>query len=75
MNDMAARSLQNALKEKLVFDDEKKEMIYALGVVLEKMGKKEEVHGPIQTDLRGGFRFKDVAKKVETTYSGGHDPN
>jgi len=44
MNDLAARTLQNAIKEKPVFDNEKKELIYQLGCVLEKMGKTEEAN-------------------------------
>ena len=42
MNDLAARTLQNAIKEKPNFDDEKKELVYSLGCVLEKMNKAEE---------------------------------
>ena len=42
MFDLAARTLQNAIKEKPVFDDEKKDLIYNLGCVFETMGKKEE---------------------------------
>ncbi|HZM03050.1 MAG TPA: tetratricopeptide repeat protein [Candidatus Saccharimonadales bacterium] len=71
MNDMAARSLQNALKEKLVFDEEKKEIIYALGMVLEKMGKKEEAMDQFKQIYEVDSTFKDVAKKVEDHYSGG----
>jgi len=39
LNDLAARTFQNAIREKPVFDDEKKELLYELGSVLEKMGK------------------------------------
>ena len=42
MYDLAVRAFQNAIKEKPVFDDEKKDLIYNLGSVLELMGKKEE---------------------------------
>jgi tetratricopeptide (TPR) repeat protein len=42
INPLAARTLETALKEKPVFDDEKKELIYALGCVYEKMGKNKE---------------------------------
>jgi tetratricopeptide (TPR) repeat protein len=72
MNDMAVRSLQNALKEKLAFDDEKKEMIYALGVVLEKMGKKEESMDQFKQIYEVDSGYKDVAKRVEDYYSGGN---
>ena len=42
MNDMAARKLQDALKEKLTFDEEKKGSHLRAGSVLEKMGKADE---------------------------------
>jgi tetratricopeptide (TPR) repeat protein len=70
MNDMAARSLQNAIKEKSGFDDEKKEMIYALASVLEKMGKKEEAMDQYKQIYEVDSGYKDVAKKVEDFYSG-----
>jgi tetratricopeptide (TPR) repeat protein len=70
MNDMAARSLQNAIREKPVFDDEKKEMIYALAVVLNKMGKKEESMDQYKQIYEVDAGYKDVAKKVEDYYAG-----
>src|SRR6185436_6673248 len=42
MNDLAVRTMEGALKEKLVWDEEKKELAYNLGMVFEKMGKREE---------------------------------
>ena len=72
MNDMAARSLQNAIKEKPVFDDEKKEMIYSLGGVLDKMGKKEESMDQYKLIYEVDAGYKDVAKKVEDYYSSGN---
>ena len=74
MNDMAARSLQNAIKEKLAFDDEKKEMIYTLGVVLDKMGKKEESMDQFKQIYEVDSGYKDVAQRVEDFYSGGNTP-
>jgi tetratricopeptide (TPR) repeat protein len=71
MNDMAARSLQNALKEKSVFDDEKKEMIYALALILDKMGKKEEAMDQYKQIYEVDSGYKDIAEKVEKYYSGG----
>jgi tetratricopeptide (TPR) repeat protein len=71
MNDMAARSLQNALKEKPIFDDEKKEMIYSLAIVLDKMGKKEEAMDQYKLIYEVDSGYKDVADKVEKSYSGG----
>jgi tetratricopeptide (TPR) repeat protein len=70
MNDMAARKLQEALKEKPGFDDEKKEMIYLLGSVLEKMGKKEEAIEQFKQIYEVDIGYKDVAAKVDAHYSG-----
>lgn len=68
MNDMAARTLQNALKEKLAFDDEKKELIYALGNVLEKMGKADDAADQYKQIYEVDMGFKDVAEKVDAYY-------
>jgi tetratricopeptide (TPR) repeat protein len=70
MNDMAARRIQEALKEKPGFDDEKKELIYLLGSVLEKMGKKEEAIEQFKQIYEQDIGYKDVAKKVDDYYSG-----
>ena len=70
MNDLAARTLQNALKEKLVFDDEKKELAYLLGCVLEKMGKREEAIEQFKQIYEADIGFKDVAAKVDAYYAG-----
>jgi tetratricopeptide (TPR) repeat protein len=69
MNDLAARTLQNALKEKLVFDDEKKDLLYALGTVLEKMGKVEEAIEPFKQIYEVDIGFRDVSSKVDTYYA------
>jgi tetratricopeptide (TPR) repeat protein len=67
--DMAARQLQNALKEKPVFDDEKKEMTYALAVVFEKMGKQTEADDLYKLVYEVDMSFKDVMAKVEASYN------
>src|SRR5438046_2502173 len=70
MNDLAARTLQNAIREKPTFDDEKKELIYALGCVLEKMGKKDEAIEQFKLIYETDIAYKDVAAKVDAYYSG-----
>jgi tetratricopeptide (TPR) repeat protein len=70
MNDLAARTFQNALKEKLVFDDEKKELIYFLGSVLEKMGKKEEAIEQFKQIYEVDIGYRDVAAKIDAYYGG-----
>lgn len=70
MYDMAARTLQNAIKEKPVLDDEKKELIYNLGSVLENMNKKEEAIEQFKVIYEVDIGYKDVGAKVEKYYSG-----
>ncbi|MDD5141732.1 MAG: hypothetical protein PHY43_15895 [Verrucomicrobiales bacterium] len=70
MFDLAARTLQNAIKEKPVFDDEKKEMVYNLGCVLESMGKKEEAIEQFKLIYELDISYKDVAAKVDAFYAG-----
>ena len=70
MNDLAARTLQNAIKEKSGFDEEKKELIYALGIVLEKMGKMDEAIEQFKQIYEIDYGYKDVAAKVEASYPG-----
>lgn len=69
MNDSAVRMLQSALKEKLVFDDEKKELIYQLGCVLEKMGKAEEAMEQFKQIYENDIGYKDVGAKVDAYYA------
>jgi tetratricopeptide (TPR) repeat protein len=68
--DLAARTLQNAIKEKVVFDDEKKELVYNLGCVLESMGKKEEAIEQLKLIYEMDASYKDVAAKVDAFYAG-----
>jgi tetratricopeptide (TPR) repeat protein len=70
MFDLAARTLQDAIKEKTVFDDEKKDLIYNLGAVLESMGKKEEAIEQFKQIYEMDAGYKDVSAKVEAFYSG-----
>jgi len=69
MFDLAARTLQSAIKEKLVFDDEKKDLIYNLGCVFEAMGKKEEAVEQFKQIYETDISYKDVAAKVDAFYA------
>jgi len=69
MFDLAARTLQNAIKEKPGFDEEKKDLIYQLGCVLESMGKKEEAIEQFKTIYETDISYQDVAAKVDAYYA------
>jgi tetratricopeptide (TPR) repeat protein len=70
MFDLAARTLQDAIKKKLVFDDEKKDLVYNLGSVLESMSKKEEAIEQFKLIYEIDAGYKDVTAKVEAFYAG-----
>jgi tetratricopeptide (TPR) repeat protein len=69
MYDLAARALQNAIKEKPIFDDEKKDLIYNLGTVLEAMGKKNEAIEEFKQIYEVDSGFRDVSAKMDAFYS------
>jgi tetratricopeptide (TPR) repeat protein len=70
MYDLAADRLQDAIKEKPVLDDEKKDLIYNLGTVLENMAKKDEAFEQFKLIYKVDSAYKDVAAKVEGYYGG-----
>lgn len=70
INDLAARTFQNAIKEKQVFDDEKKELVYALGCVLDKLGKRDEAMDQFKLIYETDIGYKDVSARIDSYYSG-----
>jgi tetratricopeptide (TPR) repeat protein len=70
MYDFAVRTLLTAVKEKVGFDEEKKELIYQLGCAYEAMGKKEEAIEQFKIIYENDIGYKDVSKKVDDYYSG-----
>jgi len=69
MNDMAARKLQTALKEKAAFDDERKELLYTLGCVLEKSGKLADAMNQFEQIYEVDMKFRDVASRVDAYHA------
>lgn len=69
MHDLAARTLQNALKEKLVFDEEKKELTYELGCVLERLGQSDAAAEQFKLIYEMDIGFRDVAARVDAHYA------
>jgi len=70
MFDLAARTLQNAIKEKPVFDEEKKELVYNLAGVLESLGKKDEAFEQLKLVFEVDSSYRDVGARVEKYYGG-----
>lgn len=68
MNELAVRTFESALKEKLIWDNEKKELAYNLGAVLEKIGKRAEANKQYEEIFAVESTYKDVEQKVTDYY-------
>ncbi|MEY2542226.1 MAG: hypothetical protein QOI22_1828 [Verrucomicrobiota bacterium] len=68
MLDLAAKQLEEAAKETLSMDTMKKEIVYNLGRVYEKMGDKEKSLACMKQIYEADYGYKDVATRVERSY-------
>jgi hypothetical protein len=58
------------LKEKQVFDEEAKDLRYTLGLIYEKMGKKEEAIEQFKFIYEQDIAYRDVMQRVDAYYAG-----
>lgn len=68
MNDLAVNAMQDAVKEIQAFNNEKKELLYELGMVFEKLGKHEDYLNCLKEIYNNDYGYRDVAKRVEASY-------
>jgi tetratricopeptide (TPR) repeat protein len=68
MYPLAATTFQDAIKEKQVFDEEKKELVYNLGIVFEAMEKQKESIEQFEQIYAIDSSYKDVAARVDKFY-------
>ncbi len=69
MLDLAAKQLVDAARETLAMDALKKEIIYDLGVVYERMGETEKYIETMKEIYEADYGYRDVAERVESSYS------
>jgi tetratricopeptide (TPR) repeat protein len=69
LHDVAIRSFQKALDEKTSFDEEKKDLIYQLGLAQEAMGKKDEAIESFKQIYEVDIGFRDVGARVDAFYA------
>jgi tetratricopeptide (TPR) repeat protein len=69
MLDLAVKQLEEASKEILSMDAMKKEMVYNLGLVYERMGEQEKSVACMKQIYEVDYGYKDVAKRVESSYA------
>jgi tetratricopeptide (TPR) repeat protein len=68
MLDLAMKQLEEAAKEILSMDAMKKEIVYNLGLVYERMGDKEKSLSCMKQIYEADYGYKDVATRVESSY-------
>ncbi len=68
MLDLAMKQLEEASKEILSMDAMKKEIVYNLGLVYERTGDREKSLNCMKQIYEADYGYKDVAKRVESSY-------
>src|SRR5213594_3565264 len=69
MLDLAVKQLAEASNEILSMDATKKEIVYNLGLVYERMGDPEKSVACMKQIYEVDYGYKDVAKRVESSYA------
>ncbi|MEI9894634.1 MAG: tetratricopeptide repeat protein [Chthoniobacter sp.] len=68
MLDLAVKQFQEAASEIVAMDATKKEILYKLGLVFERMGKKDESLNCMKAIYEVDYGYLDVAQRVEQSY-------
>ena len=68
MLDLAMKQFEDAAREIVTMDPMKKEIVYNLGTVYEKMGEREKSLNCMKQIYEADYGYKDVAKRVESSY-------
>lgn len=66
--DLAIRQLQECASELLAMDNIKKELLYTMGLVYEKTGRKSEALEAFKQIYEADYGYLDVAQRVESSY-------
>ena len=68
MLDLATKQLEEAAREILSMDAMKKEIVYNLGLVYERMGDAEKAIACMKQIYEVDYEYRDVATRVERSY-------
>ncbi len=74
MMDLAMKQLEDASREIVSMDAMKKEIVYNLGLVYEKMGEREKSLACMKQLYEADYGYRDVAVRVESSYGQGAPP-
>jgi len=73
MLDLAMKQFEDAAAEITTMDATKKEIVYNLGIVYDKMGEREKSLNCMKQIYEVDYGYKDVADRVESSYQRGKD--
>src|SRR5438128_9777851 len=68
MLDLAMKQLEEASREILSMDTMKKEIVYNLGLVYERIGEREKSLACMKQIYEVDYGYRDVAQRVESSY-------
>lgn len=68
MNDLAEQQFLELSKELAIMDNTKKEVLYELAMVSQKIGKKDQYLEALKEIYNQDYGYRDVAKRVEESY-------
>jgi tetratricopeptide (TPR) repeat protein len=68
MLDLAMKQFEDAAREITTMDPMKKEIVYNLGTVYEKMGEREKSLNCMKQIYEADYGYRDVAERVESSY-------
>ena len=68
MLDLAMKQLEEASREMLSMDEMKKEIVYNLGVIYERLGELEKSLACMKQIYEVDYGYRDVAQRVESSY-------
>jgi hypothetical protein len=69
MNDLAKSSFGEALRELAIMDATKKEVLYEMAMVCEKLNDREGYLEALKEIYNADYGYKDVAHRVESSYA------
>ena len=68
MLDLAVKQFQDCANEIIAMDVTKKEVLYKLGLVFDRMSRKEESLTCMKEIYEADYGYLDVAQRVEQSY-------
>ena len=66
--DIAFEQLQKAASELTLMDETKKDVVYEMGVLAEKMGRAPEALGFFKEIYAVDIKYRDIAQRIEAAY-------